>query len=158
MCPALYSLGHIFNHPQLCAQIRKIVPENVRLIFALEFDTSLLKAAKDLDAFQNGFKSTNDGLRNALFQFLESVLTNLALERASGDMLDLNIGKWAQNSSSMNAVTRRALNSTHFVRSVGKFIHEKIRVTNQQNRKNQKNSGSLVPDSSPNFVVVKNIY
>lgn len=78
----------------------------------------LLKAAEDalLDVFRIGLESTNNGLRNASFHFVDSVLTDLGLKTALDDKLDRNIEKRAQPSSFMDVLIQRALKSTRFVR------------------------------------------
>lgn len=90
-------------------------------------DKSFLKAAEDalLDAFQNGFESAFNGLKNATFRVVESVLTDFAPKGALDDTLDKNIKKCVQASSFMGALARRTLISTNFVCKVAKFIREK---------------------------------
>lgn len=62
-------------------------------------------------------------LDRALFSFEESVLIVLAFK------LDRNIEKWAQISSSMDIVARRAQTFTAFPLPNAKFIREKVELT-----------------------------
>lgn len=94
----------------------------------LKIHKFLLKAAELAlsDAFQICFESANDRLENAPLRLVEKVFTDGALTEVLNDIPDLNIKKWAQSFSFMDALTRRALKSTHFVCPVAKFIHEKV--------------------------------
>lgn len=88
----------------------------------------LLRAAKDSlsDAFHISFASTNDGVKNASFDFVKSVLTNLSLKEALDHILHRNIAKWAQSSSFMGMFAHKGLKFTHFVLPVAKFIYGKV--------------------------------
>lgn len=89
------SFSQFPNHPQLCTQIRELTQEEATGVYALEVDKSLLKAAKAAlsNAFRIDFESTNDGLKNTPFRFVECVLANIALKGTLDDILDRNIEK-----------------------------------------------------------------
>lgn len=126
--PAPLSLSKFLNHPQRLSQIRVIAKKEVRRFYALEKKKFFLKAVKDAlpDVFQICFDYANDGLNNASFRFVVSLLTHLALKEALEDILDSNIEESAQSSSLPDVFARKALISTHFVRTVAKFICEKF--------------------------------
>lgn len=109
-------------------EIRQTAQEEEIHNYALFMNKIFSKAAEDAlsDAFQVGFESTRDGLENVSFRFVESVLTDMALKRALDDMFDRSIKKWAHSSSFIDVFARRVLSSTHFLRSVAKFICGKV--------------------------------
>lgn len=57
---------------------------------------------------------------------MESVLADLPLKRALGDVLYRKIENWAQFSSFVDVSSRRAVTSTQVLRPVAKLIHQKV--------------------------------
>lgn len=92
-------LSKLPNHPQLSAQIRKILQNEAKLISALEIDKSLKKAVKDkfLNSFQIVFKPAEVRLKNASFHFVKRVLAHFSQKGASTDILGRINETWAQS-------------------------------------------------------------
>lgn len=109
-------------------------------------------------ALQIGSGSTNEGLKNASFYFVDNLLPDFARKGALHNIPDWNIKKLAQSFSFINVFTWKAPESTHFVRPVAKFIHGKFDEQTSKVEKNLKGSGCLIPDSSSHFVIVQDIY
>lgn len=68
-------IPELLNHPLLCASFRQIAQEETRHIHALKMVKSLIKAAEVARSysFQIDCEEANDGLKNALFYFVEAV-------------------------------------------------------------------------------------
>lgn len=92
------------NHPQLCAEIREILQEEARRLYALILDKYRVKAAEDtlLDVFRTDFEIANIGLKNACCSFVENLLTKLAVKEAIDGVLDRNVEKLIQSFSLMD--------------------------------------------------------
>lgn len=87
------------------------------------------KAAEEAlsDIFFVGFEELNIGFQNALYFFIEGVLTETASKRSLDDMFRRNLEGWTQSSLFIEAVTQRSLNSPHFVRPVAKSIRKNLK-------------------------------
>lgn len=78
-----------------------------------------------LNVFQIGLKPAKEGIWNALFRTVGSVLAKLAIKGASDDILDRNIEKWTQYSPFMDVLAWRPLTFPRFARPEVKFIRDK---------------------------------
>lgn len=74
------------------------------------------------DALQISYKSANARLANTLYQFVESVLTQMTHKGAKDELFDICIERWTQSSTFRDAFAKHALTSLRFVRPVAKLI------------------------------------
>lgn len=118
----------LLSHPQLRTETQKIAQREAWRVCALEMDTFFMKDAKGalLDAFQVGFESSEERLKNVSLKIVERALTDLALKGALDDILDCNIEKWGQSSFFMDVFARSAFTSPRFEWPVSKFIRRKV--------------------------------
>lgn len=86
------------------------------------------------DAFLVRFDSANDGLKNSLYHFVESILTEMAQKGALDEVFDRSIECWTQSSSFMDTFARRALMSSRIVLPVAKFIRKNMRDQEEERK------------------------
>lgn len=66
-------------HPLHCASTRQTSQEEARRVYSFDMDTVLIKAAEEAPfySFKTGYEDSNNGLTNALFYLVETLLTEM---------------------------------------------------------------------------------
>lgn len=131
--------------------------EEAERIYTSRVQGPMTKAAEKAlsDAFQVVFESAKNGLKNASYHFLKSILTEMAQNGGLDDVFDRNIERWTQSSTFMDAFTRRTLTSSRFVRPVAKIIRKILIEQTKENEQEPKHFDSPVPFSRISACLIK---
>lgn len=112
------------SDPRFSKQHRSLVAQEVRRKYVrCSHEATKQSAENDLsNLFSTSTAEIEKEIKNACYQYTETILTAMTEKRTLDEVLDGSIHHWTQSALFMDASVRRAINTHCFTRPVENFV------------------------------------